>query len=112
MKASEVAKELKKLAEAIEQGGELDIPYAFIHFNFYNKDSFLEFAKAIMLRPFEKKYTDYDLRLQYHTDAIQVWAQIARKTVCTLVEPAKPAVYDCDPILSPTEELSLESEAV
>lgn len=115
-KAKEVAAELMSLASKLEAAGEMEVPYAFMVFHFYteNKDSFVAFAKDIMPRPYKKEYESMtysnDIRLKYaahnenNQEVISLWAKIDRKSICRLVKPAQPAVYDCDPIFSQEEE--------
>lgn len=115
-KAAEVATELRKLADRLEAAGELNVPYAFVIFTFQpdSKDSFLTFAKEVMPRPFKKVYNETayasDLRLVHdaknedNVDTLTLWAKIDRKSLCRLVKPAQPAVYDCDPLFSEAEE--------
>jgi len=43
----------------------------------------------------------YDYALRYNIE-------IPRNTVCELVEPAKPAVYRCEPLLSDEEEAAID----
>ena len=117
-KAIEVAAELKKLVERIESAGELEIPYAFVHMTFGSsqKESFKTFAQDVMPRPYKKTFTDEpfgELRLTYDAeneagqDTLTLWVKIARESICRIVEPAKPAVYDCDPLFTPEEEAVL-----
>ena len=112
-KPNEVALELKKFAAALEaMDSELDIPYIFLHSTHTNKESFLAFARS-MPRPItkevlspEKEYAE--LRMRYKSDAITIWSSIKRSLTCELIEPAKPAVYRCEPILSVEDESTLE----
>lgn len=109
-KAGEVAIELRKLADALDKYPDSKVPSPYVVFaRDYGKDDkekFLNFAK-IMPRPYEKKHTDNEYRIQYVLPAIHVASYIDRNIVCELIEPAKPAVYKCDPILSDEEESSL-----
>ena len=104
MKASEVANELRRIADALA-GSDLDIdPFLVIHTTERNKESFQNLAK-IMPKPMVKgvdflgtSYEDFKLSHEF-------WAiKTSRSTVCHIKEPAKPAVYECDPIFSTNEE--------
>ena len=105
-KATEVAAELRRIADAIETI-EIDIPHAFLNFSNHAKDSFLALA-GVMPRPINKSVTDSsfqpELRLKYTTAAITLWVSVPQSLTCTLVTPAQPAVYDCPSILSELEE--------
>jgi hypothetical protein len=112
MKAIDAVANLRKLAHMLETHPEAEIDTAYFSIGFYDKASFLAVAQD-MPRPFEKVYEtgSYpDLRLSHggiRRDGI-ILLTIPRDKACTLVEPAKPAVYDCDPILSADEEAQLE----
>ena len=109
--AKDVAAELRKLADCFDKQPDANIPSAYMSFSRdYGKDDkerFLNVAK-IMPRPLRKEWTDCELRMEYKTAALYVVARIDRADVCELVEPAKPAVYRCDPILSAEDEAELE----
>jgi hypothetical protein len=49
------------------------------------------------------------MELECRTASIWLGVSIDRSVVCEIVEPAKPAVYRCEPILSLEEENGLES---
>jgi hypothetical protein len=49
--------------------------------------------------------------MKHLSDAVVVEAHIQQETLCELLEPARPAKYRCEPILSAIEEASLESQA-
>jgi hypothetical protein len=114
-KASEIAAELRGLAESIAMiDDSVNLPYVFVNIRHNSKESFLAFAKNAMPRPFatstEHNYgQEYDLRLTHETDNVHVWCAVNQSLTCTLVEPAKPAVYKCDPILSEEEYDLVES---
>ena len=108
-KANEIANELRKLADALdkEPEAELEQPSVlFYHWGEGQKDKFLNLAR-LMPRPFEKQYAGDDLKIVRDAGAIRVSGMINRTAVCEMVEPAKPAVYRCDPILSETEEAEI-----
>ena len=111
-KASEVAIELRKLADALDREPDADIerPYIlFAHYGESMKEQFRTLAR-LLPRPIEKLWeetpTGY-LNLNHETPAAYIKAYIQRSVVCTLVEPAKPAVYNCEPLLSIEEEAAL-----
>ena len=62
-----------------------------------------------MPKPFEKRFSDNELKLVYSSDALEVQAYIERNKVCTLITPAQPAVYDCEPLLNQAENAQLGS---
>jgi hypothetical protein len=107
MKSAEVATELRRLADALDKEPELEIsPYLSIDAD-TSKETFLALAR-IMPRPMEKGIdfpnTDYsDFKLEHGFWKIKV----AQSAMCILVEPARPARYECPSILSPEEEEAL-----
>lgn len=108
-KASEVANELRKLADGFDREPEADVTKPYLYFTHYGmgeKAAFLATAKA-MPRPITKEYKDKDIRLEYKSKGLEIAVRIDRDAVCHIVEPAKPAVYSCEPILSQIEEESL-----
>ncbi|MHB1952157.1 MAG: hypothetical protein ACYCOU_00290 [Sulfobacillus sp.] len=115
-KASEVANELRRFADglnALPPDTEIVDPWIRCYHSANEKDSFLALAKALP-HPFTKTHEGYDdseLLLEYRAPAIRIRAAIPRAAVCTLIEPAKPAVYKCEPLLSDGEEVLLEVES-
>lgn len=112
-KASEVANELRKLADGLDNDPNANIERPFIYFSHYgnsNKASFMAIAKALP-RPFQKEYKDKDFEISYRGEAIVLCVRINRDAVCRIVAPAKPAVYECDPILSEEEHAKLDGAA-
>lgn len=117
-KAHEIATELRKLADALDAQPDAELVRPFLswhHHSASEKGSFLSIAQ-IMPRPFKKTVDTLGsnpvLDIQYQSNAITAYAQIPQSLTCELVEPAKPAVYRCDPILSALEEAQLESSNV
>ena len=111
-KANEVATELRKLADALDKSPEAEIAQLFATFYCYSKEQFLNTA-SVFPRPFDKPKDEYDFILQNPNGTSPnspIWlrATVDRSRVCELIEPAKPAVYRCDPILSEAEESMLE----
>ena len=112
-KAIDVAAELRNLADHIEKGGYTFIETPLIYFSYrYGgddaKDSFIAFSK-LLPRPIRKEYDSRDLTLKYETPAMRIYSTIERSKVCRVVEPAKDAVYECEPLLSADEESELEA---
>jgi hypothetical protein len=50
------------------------------------------------------------LKLEYSSKFMDVYTSIPQSFTCTLIEPAKKAVYRCDPILSESEDAELEAD--
>ena len=109
MKASEVATELRRIANALDNAPDLEIePYFSIDTDI-NKEKFIALAK-IMPRPMEKgadfpgmSYEDFKLSHSF-------WKiKIARSAFCILKEPARtiPPVYECSSIFAEGEEDAL-----
>ena len=110
--AGEIAIELRKLADALDKEPEAEIEHISIssyHLDVKMKSKFLNLAR-LLPRPLAKEYSNTDLKLIYGhpwCTPIAFTASIPRSAICELVEPAKPAVYRCDPILSDEEEAAL-----
>ncbi len=105
-KMNEVAQELRRIADALDTQPELEIrqpSLSWYHWSADAKESFLNIAK-VMPRPFEKVYGAEKLRIENKSPALWVYSEIVRSAACELVEPAKPAVYKCEPILSELDE--------
>lgn len=107
------ATELRKLADAVEPlervSGEFGKPWLFISFKYGgapSKDAFIELAK-VLPKPYMKKPNDQELILEYVSEGMDVRASIERSQVCELVEPARPAVYRCEPLLSDDEDAEI-----
>ncbi len=109
--AHEVAIELRKLADSLDREPDAEVPQAWVSFYAYEKKQFLNAAR-LNLRPAVKKIQDEGrnyarLQVKYESLAMDCTASVPQSLTCTLVEPAKPAVYRCDPILSADEELEV-----
>jgi hypothetical protein len=107
--AAAVASELRILADALAVNPELEITRPTVYFyHGSEKGTFVELAK-LLPRPLTKRVdpdTDAypDFYLEHDTPGISLIATIRRSAICEIVEPARPAVYHCPPILSPEEE--------
>jgi hypothetical protein len=107
MKAGLVAIELRKLADALDVQPDAEIITPWIMFHGYEKDEFLATAR-LLPRPLTKKVEDDGskwarVRLECKSP-INISASAPQSLTCELVEPAKPAVYRCAPILSEEED--------
>ena len=108
MKASELATKLRKLADGLDKAPDAEInPYVSISPSCDNKETFLELAK-VLPRPLTKKirhegttYEDFTL------EGDGFFLGIPRSKICVIVEPARPAQYECPSILSEAEEAAL-----
>jgi len=110
--AAMVAAELRRVADALDHDPQAVIPTAMLTFyaNDYGaqdkgKASFLNIAR-LLPRPISKERSnDTDFEVGAGSDgALWYRATIRRSAICTIVEPARPAVYHCEPILSDAEE--------
>lgn len=107
--ASEVASELRKLADSLDRYPDTEVGRGWIDFYCHaEKERFLAVAKSLP-HPFEKIYESTELKLRYDHTALRVDVHVQRDKVCELVEPAKPAVYRCEPIFSEADEPVLET---
>lgn len=115
-KASEVAAELRRVAEALDREPETVIERGMLSFycNQYSaedkgKKVFLDLVR-LLPKPLQKEADKNDYTVYLGKNGpLWVRAKIARMTMCTLVSPAVEAVYDCVPLLSLEEEASLTS---
>lgn len=108
--AKDVATELRKLAEYLDAAPDAIVPTPWLSFNRdYGKDDKEKFLAVVRLmpKPLEKIWTERDLTIKYKSPVITAIARIDRSDMCELVEPARPAVYRCDPILSAEEDAEL-----
>jgi hypothetical protein len=102
--AGKVAAELRKLADALDSHPDAEVTKPWINFYGDDKASFASIVK-ILPRPLAKKIDPGDdkyrrIRVAYKSDALDIDASVPQYLTCELVEPAKPAVYRCDPLLS------------
>ena len=105
MKASELATKLRTLADGLDKAPDAEInSYFSISPHGDDKATFLELAK-VLPRPLTKKirhegttYEDFTL------EGDGFILSIPRSVMCILVEPARPARYECPTILSEEEE--------
>jgi hypothetical protein len=108
--AGDVAAELRKLAEALDKEPEANVVKGSLWFwNGVNKDSFLNLVRLVP-RPLKKVYEEgigASVIATHETDALTIELRIARNSVCQIVEPAKPAVYKCEPLLTDEKEATL-----
>ena len=107
--------ELRKLADALDKEPNAEIKRPCVFFSHWDeKDDFLRLI-SLLPRPLRKSVSDGDfprLKIEYESAGIDIDATILQNSMCELVEPAKPAVYRCAPLLSLEEESALtESEA-
>jgi hypothetical protein len=108
VKASELATKLRTLADGLDKAPDAEInSYVSITPCNDDKKTFLELAK-VLPRPLTKKirregtsYEDFTLE----GDGFVIG--IPRSAMCILVEPARPARYECPSILSDEEEAAL-----
>ncbi|HWF62905.1 MAG TPA: hypothetical protein VN666_21715 [Nitrospira sp.] len=114
-KASEVAAELRKVADLLDREPEAEIKKPLISAGSDEKDEFLAIAR-LMPRPFKKTYRDWcgtpSIELDYESEAVRIWALAPRSVACRVIKPAVPAVYDCEPLLTLEEESSLEGSGL
>jgi len=111
--ANAVAKELRKLADQLDRKPDIEIVKPTVHFSHGHsrgKDQFLSLA-SVFPRPLKKGdgWQHEEYTLSHDTDALDVYACIDRSKVCTVVIPAREAVYDCVPLLSIEEEAEIEA---
>jgi hypothetical protein len=106
-----VAAELRRIADLLDKTPDVKIVkpnLSFFHSYQGTKESFLSLAK-VFPRPIKKGdgYEHDEYTLTHESEALGVYAAIKKSKICTLVEPARPARYECTPILSLEEEAAL-----
>ena len=108
--ANAIASRLREIADMLDKTPDADLTVPRLSFFHSDKEKqqFINLTK-VFPRPFEKGdgYNHTEITLRYRPDELTVYAAIDRSTVCVLREPAKPAVYDCVPLLSLEEEAAL-----
>lgn len=106
--ASQVATELRRIADALDKNPELNLrPYLSISAGDDDKDEFMALART-MPRPMEKGVDFAGTPYEDFTLTHGFWRiKIPRSKMCVLVEPARPERYECPSILSPEEEEAL-----
>lgn len=112
----EIAIELRRAADALEKGGDTKVCQPYLSFYCERKDEFLAVAAAlprpVYKEPDESQYALCNLPWkdgvrQWDSRSVDLTVKIARSKICKLVKEAQPAQYECEPLLSDTEEESL-----
>ncbi len=109
--AKEVAQEMRRIAEGLDQVPDLQVR-AYFHFEpaLGDKETFVSMAKA-MPKPMTKRVYNEGTSYEEFGLCSEFWSiRIPRNAICKIVEPAKPAVYECRSIFSPEEEAELGGE--
>lgn len=112
-KASEIAAEFRKFADLLDRTPDAITPRAFCLFAADTKEEFLGIGRALP-RPLKKEVVGENgayptLVLTYKSPAAQFYTRVAQSLTCELIEPAKPAMYRYDPILSDEELAEVEA---
>ena len=107
-KAGDVAKELRRIADSLDMHGNEETTGPMVSFYCNTKEEFLGAVRSLP-RPMKKLDEDRRIILEHKTKAVWLRAVVDREKVCEIVEPAKPAVYRCYPLLSAEEEAALET---
>jgi hypothetical protein len=106
MKSHQLATELAKLAEHLNAQPDMDLGDIRIANHSCTGEQFKAIAK-VMPKPLHKRITNDSLDwiyLETPDGAILAMSFHAeRKRICTLITPAQPAVYACEPLLSDEE---------
>ena len=111
-KNHEVAQELRKLADALDVQPEQEAVQPSVYFSCKYKDDgkelFLGLAK-LLPRPLKKSdgFDHSEMVLSYSSNALLINTSIERSKVCRMIEPAREAKFECEPLLSAEEEGSL-----
>ena len=105
--AHEVATDLRAIADRLEENPDLVMPRIELG-RYFGEDTeaFKKFV-AFMPRPITKEFlgnSAYDSVFARHAmSAIDLRAQVYRGSICRIVKPAIPAVYECGSFLSDEE---------
>ena len=105
-KASEIAAELRKVAELLDAQPEHDMRKPTLSWYTFSKEDFLATLPGIP-RPIAKRIAYETFYAEHVTDALLVSASAPQSMTCELVQRAQPAKYNCLPLLSKQEEESL-----
>ena len=116
MKAHELAAELVKLAEHLTTQPDMEIGRHYLTNASYDTtgEEFKNIAK-VMPKPLSKDVSTYsvgseDLILtspDCYVAPFSLHFRVERNKVCKVITPAVPAVYECEPLLTPEEESAL-----
>jgi len=114
--AKDIAIELRKMADALDKEPETEVQQCWISYVCSDRQIFLNTAR-LMPRPFTKKYYDegdkypkIKIGSKDFSGPIHWNVSAPRDVACRVIEPAKPAVYDCTPLLSEEEDAALSAE--
>lgn len=113
--AHQVAIELRKFADALDTDPDVEIAKTNVWWYFWSKSDKEMFKRIVRLlpRPLVKSIDDPTsdnpriVVTSPSNAAVEFEARIPQRVNCRLVEPARPAVYDCEPLLSETEEAEI-----
>jgi len=110
--AREIAQELRKLADHYAGLGETELPKPTLQFSCWSdKEGFLAAVRALphpLVKDYGEEGDEYSsVRVTFKGEAMDAVAYAMRKTVCKMVEPARPARFECEPLLSEQEEEEL-----
>lgn len=113
--AHEVATAFRQLADSLDRNPDAPIKKPWISFYCDDKQAFANVVK-LLPRPLVRKEESGDdrwarIKVEHVTAVIDVNASIPKSLTCELVEPARAAVYRCDPVLSLLEEGELVGSA-
>ena len=110
--AASIAQELRKVADLLDKTPTADLPRPSLYFSCTysggTKEQFIATTK-VFPRPAVKGdgYDHDEITLTHNAAAVGVYASIKKDKLCALIEPAVPAKYACEPILSLEEEDAL-----
>lgn len=112
--AGMVASELRKLADGLDKEPDAEIAsQVHLFFHCSSKSEFLSVVRA-MPRPLKKSIDDEGKscaarNIEYDSPALWINTRAPLSLTCTLIQPARPAVYECQALLSADEEAQLEA---
>ena len=112
--AHEVATELRKFADTLDTNPEAQIAKPNIWWYFWgetDKEMFKRIARMFP-RPLRKRIDDPEssrpmIAIESANGIIDFETRIPQSVTCRIIEPARPAVFECDPIFSETEEAEI-----
>ena len=115
MTSHALATDLAKMAEHLKQQPDLEIGTFYLTNESYNTtgEQFKTIAKSFP-KPLRKRVTssstgssDITLESPKEVTGFTLYFRVPQNKVCRVVTPARPAVYDCEPLLTPEEEAEL-----
>jgi hypothetical protein len=101
MNNTEFAQSLREIADLFEKHPEASLPHPTLNIFAFDREEFIRTVKALSDGGTVHKYADaeesawprYHGKRDFH--GVVVDCEIDRKSVCRIIKPAQPAIYEC-----------------